>query len=65
MATKLTQERVNKWNEAPLKRRLTAFHLISGAFQAGLVDPKPLWKDGKIVLSTQGGKSLKRPPSSP
>lgn len=51
MATRLTQQRVDKWNQAALPNRELAFKLINHAYQQGKVTPQPLWQANKIVLN--------------
>ena len=58
--SKLTQEKVDKWNDSPLDVRDTVFRMLNAGWKDGLVTPRPLWKAGKIVLAKESPPEIPR-----
>ena len=50
---RLTQEAVDRINKFPLTRRHLAYQVLHSGAMGGLIAPKPLWVENKIVLEKE------------
>ena len=57
LVIKVTQEKLDRYNRAPLERRELIFKLLDADVKLGLCDHCALWVDGKIVLGGPNPKA--------